>query len=129
MSKPVSALRIDVNGGLDFVTLTDLKSWWDVVGGYVEMVQFGDSQLRLMCDEDGKAKGLKPNLLVTEMCRRLNVGLQPNDYIAGPAVIVGQVDCDGGLEDLSPDLLASFRSTVFSMLPAMLCEALVHHAG
>lgn len=61
----------------------DLKSMQEVVGGYIEEVMLDDGTV-LICNEEGKLRGLKPN-------RRVG-----NDIIAGTFFIVG----DDGSEDL-----------------------------
>lgn len=61
----------------------DLKSMQEVVGGYIEEVMLDDGTV-LICNEEGKLRGLKPN-------RRVG-----NDIIAGTFFIAG----DDGSEDL-----------------------------
>lgn len=61
----------------------DLKSMQEVVGGYIEEVILDDGTV-LICNEEGKLRGLKPN-------RRVG-----NDIIAGTFFIAG----DDGSEDL-----------------------------
>lgn len=60
----------------------DLKSMQEVVGGYIEEVMLDDGTV-LICNEEGKLRGLKPN-------RRVG-----NDIIAGTFFIAG----DDGSED------------------------------
>lgn len=61
----------------------DLKSMQEVVGGYIEEVMLDDGTV-LICNEEGKLRGLKPN-------RRVG-----NDIIVGTFFIAG----DDGSEDL-----------------------------
>ena len=53
----------------------DLKELQTIVGGYIEIVGFNPGLL-LICDEEGKLKGKKPNIKYGD-----------SDYIAGTLII------------------------------------------
>lgn len=42
----------------------DLSTWQGLVGGYIEVVPYGDENLNILviCNEEGKLKGLQPNI-------------------------------------------------------------------
>lgn len=62
-------------------------------GGYLEQVG-GHPRLITMCDEDGKAKRLAPNIRL------------PLDVLVGPVLVVGGPDDEGDLLDLTDDQVA-----------------------
>ena len=55
----------------------DLTTYQEILGGMMEMVPFEKGQV-LLCNEEGKLKGLAPNLL-----------LPSGEIIVGTAIIVG----------------------------------------
>lgn len=60
----------------------DLKEFQELVGGYIETVQLSNKTI-LICNEEGKMKGLTPNHFL------LNHKGEVCDYIAGDFFIVG----------------------------------------
>ena len=61
---------------------SDLKSLQAAVGGYIEAAYFFDDPVALICNEEGKCMGLKPN-------RALYRGGKPYDVIVGTFLVVG----------------------------------------
>lgn len=55
----------------------DLTTYQEILGGMMEMVPFEKGQV-LLCNEEGKLKGLEPNLI-----------LPSGEIIVGTAIIVG----------------------------------------
>ncbi len=56
--------------------MDELGEYHLIIGGTLESVSFDKNQI-LLCDDEGKLKGLEPNLLV------------PGDVIVGPVIVVG----------------------------------------
>lgn len=59
-----------------------LENLQSVVGGYIEHVNLGDG-LALICNEEGKLKGMEPNFVITSGLGYLI------DEIVGPVIIAG----------------------------------------
>lgn len=82
--KPERVLR-DVGDGFE-VTLEQAQ---ELVGGYIERAPFSIELDRfsvdMLCDEDGKLKGLEPSLVVVADER-------PLDVVCGNIVFVGRTD-------------------------------------
>lgn len=74
-----------------------LENFQDIVGGYIESISFGNYYLTL--NEEGKLKGLKPNLKF------------PGDVVVGTVYVI-KVDEDGYEEGLTDEEV----SEVISML-------------
>ncbi len=55
----------------------DLTTYQEILGGMMEMVPFEKGQV-LLCNEEGKLKGLEPNLI-----------LPSGDIIVGTVIIIG----------------------------------------
>lgn len=91
-----SALHLELGGpGESYAKLRD------AVGGYIELIRVlpPDHPYEpafAYINEEGKLRGLLPNLAATQLCRD---NLRPGDYIAGPAVIVGAPDSEGNETD------------------------------
>lgn len=54
----------------------DLEAYWEIVGGYIECVRMTDGII-LVCNDEGKLKGLEPNFILG------------NDIIVGDVFFVG----------------------------------------
>lgn len=72
--------RVGEDSKLDVID-GDLQSMQDLVGGYIESVPLSE-RMSLVCNEEGKIEGLKPN-------RILNVNGMAIDVICGTFFIVG----------------------------------------
>ena len=59
-----------------------LKNLQKAVGGYIEQVNLGDG-LVMICNEEGKMKGMEPNFVITSGLGYLI------DEIVGPVIIAG----------------------------------------
>ena len=62
-----------------------------IVGGYIEYVPNGRG-LTLYCNEEGKIKGLDPNMVGTKFADFIE---EDGDYIAGPLAVLGAPDDEG----------------------------------
>ena len=61
-----------------------LKSYQDLVGGWIETVSAKKKGLLMLIDEEGKLKHLPVNMMATHLMSRMYVG----DVINGTAVLV-----------------------------------------
>ncbi len=71
-----------------------LEALQELIGGFLEAVSYGYNDV-LICDEDGQAKGLKPNIYC-------DAGL-----ILGPIIICGSDEEE--FTDIDPLLVTSLR--------------------
>jgi len=100
----MKALKITVQGTMEQVEINgydELKGHLD--GGYLEGLRLTDDASAFI-DEEGKMKGLPFNVIATELCSRLQVGLAPTDFISGTMIVVGAPDEDGESTDC-PDYI------------------------
>jgi hypothetical protein len=75
-----------------------------IVGGDLQSLPFMRGTAAYI-DEDGKAKaGLAPNLLATQLMRKLGPGLFPGDHIVGVFLVVGDHDPDGEADGCEHDV-------------------------
>lgn len=68
-----------------------------IVGGDLQALPFRVGATAYI-DENAKVRSDKPpvhNVLATSLCALIGQGLLPDDYIAGPMVILGDFDADG----------------------------------
>lgn len=79
----------------------DLESMQEIVEGYIETIPFYKKSI-LICNEDGKYKGLLPNILYN------------NDIIVGNIIICGMDYFDGNSLD-TPITLEEFNEVVFPL--------------
>ena len=77
----------------------DYQRMVDEVGGFLEVIRFGDGVAYL--NEDGKGLQLPYNQKATELALRLSVSLHEGDVIVGNVVVVGDIDDDGNDTDIS----------------------------
>ena len=103
----MKAVVIEANGTVRRADLPDYQSLNRTVGGYVELINFGDTGHFAYVNEDGIALGLPYNELATQLCFAHNVGLMDGDYIKGSMVVVGPPDDEGNDGDIS-ELLATY---------------------
>ena len=73
----------------------DLKMIQSLVGGYIRCVSYlGQNDWTMLCDEDGKLKGLEPNFWYQ------------GDIIVGPALFVGIKEDDfDSLSETNADII------------------------
>lgn len=88
--KQIQAVRLDANGDPQILTIAnDLKTFQGIVGGLIEVVEFGD--VLCIINEEGKLLDLEPNFAYP-------IGVQEGkryfDIIAGDCFFVGE----GGME-------------------------------
>lgn len=106
----MKAVLIEANGNVRRADLPDYQSLNQAVGGYIELINFGDTGHFAYLNEDGIALGLPYNEKATKLCYKHNVGLIPGDFIKGTMVVVGPVDDEGNETDVSEELAAYLES-------------------
>lgn len=77
----------------------ELEDLQHVVDGYIEVIYPFDDEVALICDEDGKLKGLELNRALR------GKGGDIYDVIAGTFIIVGLSDC---FCSLTPEQIAKY---------------------
>jgi hypothetical protein len=88
--KEIKVIVKKVNGPLEVKVISDsLEIMQGIVGGYIETSTL-DNDVVLICNEEGKMNGLRPNLLF------------PNDIIVGDVFFVSDGD-DGEFASLTDD--------------------------
>lgn len=86
----IRALVVTPDGGAQVVeTGTGLADFQRLVGGYLEGVGSSvTAEWFAYCDEEGKLKGLPPNIRATDLA--ISLGWRSNgDSLCGPVVFVG----------------------------------------
>ena len=73
----------------------------------IEYIPISD-EVHAFIDEEGKLKGKEINTIATMVCRKLEVGLQPDDMIVGDMIILGSLNADGQSDGDSHDVPDSF---------------------
>jgi Domain of unknown function (DUF3846) len=79
----------------------DIASLQKVVGGYIEGIEPYDDPVAIICNEEGKMKGLPPNRNIGKNCKHLT------DIIVGTFMVCGIEDED--YASLSPELAEKYR--------------------
>lgn len=79
--------------------LAQLNFMQGEVGGFIELVYHRDEEISCFVNEEGKLVGLSRNPLATAFFGE--GGLFPNDYIAGPLLIMGGADRYGNTLGMS----------------------------
>jgi len=102
-------LALVVRAELDEVILGRYTTdeWRGEIDGYLEGVSPntpGSPAWFAYCDEEGKLKGLPPNLLATALARA--AGWRTPDFLCGPVVFFGPPDHDGNETDVTQEFLA-----------------------
>ena len=82
----------------------DLEHFQSMVGGYIQAIEVGPGAM--FFNENGKFENLLLNSLATNLCFDLQAGLAPDDYVCGPAILVGPPDADGDDQDAPEQFLA-----------------------
>ncbi len=101
----MKALLIKQTGEVQLIDLVDnsLESMQKQVGGYIQMLHMAETT-HAYVNEDGIALGLSPNPVATKLCRDLDIGLMPGDYIKGNMLIMDSDD-DGESVDVSESFI------------------------
>ena len=102
----MKAVLIEANGNVRRATLPDYQALNAAVGGYIELINFGDTGHFAYLNEDGIALNLPYNDKATKLCYKHNVGLIPGDFIKGTMVVVGPPDDEGNDGDITDELAA-----------------------
>lgn len=76
-----------------------------VVGGYIEAVNFGSKPYFCYVNEEGKLNGLEENKIATTLWYNSGQIVMLGDYLAGDVVVFGQVDEEGNDTDYPDSLL------------------------
>ena len=76
-----------------------------VVGGYIEAVNFGDKPYFCYINEEGKFLELQENVVATSLWYNSGQIVMLGDYLAGDVIFFGQVDEDGNDTDCPDSLL------------------------
>jgi hypothetical protein len=63
-----------------------LDAWIEVVGGYLQVVTIAGIPGAFYCDEEGRLKGLQPNIAASVFVRALGCTVGP---LVGPVVFFG----------------------------------------
>jgi hypothetical protein len=89
------ALVIEVDGSHRLLELSksehaQASAIHEALGGYLEYVEMPNG-LSMFCNEHGKIEGMEVNVRATKLS-----GLFPRDVIAGPVVIMGEIDRSTG---------------------------------
>ena len=82
------AYKLTVNGDREDLPNCELSTLQGAVGGYIEIVPTRDGRL-LVCNEEGKLKGLPVNWKATELTRGI---LAAEDLVVGDCVIADKVE-------------------------------------
>lgn len=69
----------------------DLAELQSLVGGYIQVIYYHD--VAIVCNEDGKFLGLKPNRLIIDRDRNLY------DIICGPMLVTSQIEDESLTEE------------------------------
>ena len=72
-------------------TLEEMQGY---VGGYIEIIGLPDGS-QLILNEEGKLKGLEPNLKASLLARK--AGIHPSDYVVGDVLIASRTEA--GFDD------------------------------
>jgi hypothetical protein len=86
----------------------------EIVGGYIEAVNFGDKPYFCYINEEGKFLELEENKVATELWYNSGQVILLGDYIAGDVVFFGQVDDEGNDTDIPASLLDELKKYVKS---------------
>ena len=100
----MKALKITADGNVDQIEVNGYEDLKGHIGGWLEGLHLDDKTFAYI-DEEGKMKGLPYNVLATELCADLQVGLAPTDFISGTMLIVGSPDSEGNETDVPDHIL------------------------
>ena len=98
----------------------DYKSISQIVDGMIQVVcipsqhhpMFGKiSGGNLYLNEEGKLRGLPPNIIATILAATLGVGLSPDDIICGQVVLLGPTDPKGFDTSVDPKVWSAVTYT------------------
>lgn len=80
----------------------------ELVGGWIEAVNFGDNSFFAYINEEGKIIGLPENKLATEFWYNSGQRILLGDYLAGNALFFGEVDDEGNNTDVPQEVIDHF---------------------
>lgn len=100
------ALAILVDGTIEDLADAKYETIRTAIGGgYIQAVGLPSGDY-LYCDEEGKMKGMPENFTATALTSGV---LFQGDFIAGPAVICGNITPMGNHEALRPEIVEAIR--------------------
>lgn len=99
------AVIIRANGTTYVEDVTSLEEWQEIVGGYVQWVNFNDG-CGVLCNEDGISLNLPRNERATHFANKRQIGWAPDDFFKGHVIVVGPLDDDGKYTDVPKELVA-----------------------
>ena len=98
MTKAIAFVVIYENGELkDHDERLYDETLEELVGGKFEALQPLDKDITMFVNKDGRAKGLNPNWIATQLVKSI---LRPDVFIAGPAAVTGAPDGEGDVGPL-----------------------------
>lgn len=105
------ALVIPAEGEIEVRDVDGLAAIQELVGGFIEGVQFERIPGVGFINEEGKLHGLPPNFLATLLC---GAKIFPSDYIAGTLVVFGGYDAEGN-ETAVTDETVEYVNTIVAL--------------
>ena len=102
----INAVIVKTTGEIESLEYTgNYTQIAQVVGGYIEAVNFGDKPYFCYVNEEGKFNNLEENKLATNLWYNSGQIVLLGDYLAGDVIFFGQVDEDGNDTDCPDSLL------------------------
>jgi hypothetical protein len=92
----------------------DLTTLQSLVGGDVQWIPLGDDSA-MYVNENGRYLRMPENPIATRLCLHYRAGLDPEDAIAGPAVVVGVSPHDGAEVDCPDTVVRTIRALGFTV--------------
>lgn len=100
----VHGIDLGENGNEEYDALSK------AIGGFLQMVPLGDSDLLIWCDDEGKLKSLEYNEKATKVWTRY---WGQTDVMVGPCVITGGVDWDSDCsKGLTPEQVVEIERLI-----------------
>ena len=90
----------------------DYKELQKIVGGYFEVISFGDKPYFCYINDEGKMLKLEQNRLATDLWYNSGQRVLIGDYIAGDAIFFGLPSDDGNDTDYPTRLIQDLRACV-----------------
>ena len=78
----------------------------EIVGGYIEAVNFGNKPYFCYINDEGKLLDFDENKIATELWYNSGQTVLLGDYLAGNVIFFGQVDNEGNDTDYPQELLS-----------------------
>ena len=109
-------LVIKANGQIEVKPYSgDVEQIQQVVGGYVECVNFSDTT-SLWVNEEGKCIGLPPNLFATRLWEKF---YGRTDIVVGDVAVLGGVDDEGDTLGCPQSIIDEVKGWTDSMQPTV----------